>query len=456
MRFRFPTLGIRLRLIRHKAAGLALLALFFAAPGRETCGVSITQPPPRDLTVSSPEAPLSLSPLLSWKPDFYAVAYEIEIFDALPRALAPEASDDRAVFRTSEIYTNAINLPLSAICSTTPDVPLWWRVRSLNLERQPISPFSDLAPLYTRVGVPSMAAPVICSPYDQGNGSVLLYPVYNWVRPHDASSFEIELYHENPEETLSARPIARLLSPSAELYDPEPRFGDAAYYWRVRALDDAGQPLGAWSKAGRFRTAPSDHWEIAVLGDSISHGGGHISYGPENLEYSWLHYLAFPALNLAQSGDISRDMRERFERDVVPFHPRYLLIMGGTNDLRSEDFTVDFVIENMEAIKEKCRQYGIKPIFLTLPPINPENIARAFDEPTDPRWREKFAAFNDYLRCQPHIDTARAFAAYSADGLLPQWLALDGLHQDIMGKQLIAARVNAEWAEAKKAADLWR
>ena len=301
-----------------------------------------------------------------------------------------------------------------------------------------------------------MAAPVICSPYDQGNGSVLLYPVYNWVRPHDASSFEIELYHENPEETLSARPIARLLSPSAELYDPEPRFGDAAYYWRVRALDDAGQPLGAWSKAGRFRTAPSDHWEIAVLGDSISHGGGHISYGPENLEYSWLHYLAFPALNLAQSGNISRDMRERFERDVVPFHPRYLLIMGGTNDLRSEDFTVDFVIENMEAIKEKCRQYGIKPIFLTLPPINPENIARAFDEPTDPRWREKFAAFNDYLRCQPHIDTARAFAAYSADGLLPQWLALDGLHQDIMGKQLIAARVNAEWAEAKKAADLWR
>ena len=156
MRFRFPTLGIRLRLIRHKAAGLALLALFFAAPGQETCGVSITQPPPRDLTVSSPEAPLSLSPLLSWKPDFYAVAYEIEIFDALPRALAPEASDDRAVFRTSEIYTNAINLPLSAICSTTPDVPLWWRVRSLNLERQPISPFSDLAPLYTRVGVPSI------------------------------------------------------------------------------------------------------------------------------------------------------------------------------------------------------------------------------------------------------------------------------------------------------------
>ena len=148
-------------------------------------------------------------------------------------------------------------------------------------------------------------------------------------------------------------------------------------------------------------------------------------------------------------------MLARFERDVIPFHPRYLLIMGGSNDLRSGDFTVDTVRENMEAIKEKCRQYGIKPIFLTLPPINPQKIAHAFDEPTDPRWQEKFAVFNDYLRCQPHIDVAATFAAYAADGKLPEWLALDGLHQDILGKELIAARVNAQWEEAKEAADNW-
>lgn len=92
--------------------------------------------------------------------------------------------------------------------------------------------------------------------------------------------------------------------------------------------------------------------------------------------------------------------------------------MGGSNDLRAAYSAAD-VIANMEGIKEKCRQNGIKPIFLTLPPINPENIKRAFDEDTDPDWPEKFAVFNDYLRQQPHIDTAKALEAYSPDGLLP-------------------------------------
>ena len=146
-------------------------------------------------------------------------------------------------------------------------------------------------------------------------------------------------------------------------------------------------------------------------------------------------------------------MADRFERDVLPFSPDYLLIFCGTNDLRAGEFTVAEAIKNMERIKEKCVLHGIRPIFLTLPPINPTNIGRVFGEEITDEWQERFAAFNDYLRKQPHIDTAAAFAPYAANGDLPEWLGLDGLHEDIIGKQLIAARVNTGFEAAKQAAD---
>lgn len=450
------TFSTALPRLGHRTAGLSLLCLLLAVPIQETQGGHLTQPPPYGLTPSSLQAPLSQTPLLSWSSDLSAVAYEMEIFRERPKTIAADALDERAIFRTTEIYTNALQLSCADFLPQPPaKEPLWWRVRSLDLDRQAISPFSELAPLYLDPNLPPIKTPVIYSPYNQGNGSILLYPVYTWVRPEGAMRFEIALYDEDPTQNGSAVPIDQLFSESAECYDPKPRLGDHPFYWRVRTVDGDGAPLSDWSEAGVFRTAPSDDWEVAVFGDSISHGGGRISYGPEHLAYSWLRYLAFPALNLSQSGDLTEDMLNRFESDVLPFHPRYLLIMGGTNDLRSEDFTVEAAVENMEAIKGKCRRCGITPIFLTLPPVNPQNITRAFDEPTDPHWQEKFAAFNDYLRRQPHIDVAATFAAYSTDGSLPLWLALDGLHQDILGKKLIAARVNAQWEEAKEAAGNW-
>lgn len=433
----------------------ALTALLVLVPDLALHGHSLTQPAPHGLTISSPAQPLSLSPLLTWEADFAAVAYEIEVFSFHPEGLDPATADGRAIFRSSEIYTNAVNLPLYEILPPASDAPRWWRVRSLDLAGREISPFSDLAALYTSAALPPMNAPVITPSKGQGYGSVLLYPVYSWIRPHDAASFEIALYRQDPEKYKDAAPIARFTAASAEHYDDMPRWGYGPYYWRVRGLDEAGRPRGEWSKTASFQTSPAVKWEVGVLGDSISHGGGHISYGPTVLEFSWLHYLSFPAINLSRSGDLTRDMRERFERDVLPFRPRYLLILGGTNDLRAEEFTVAGAIENMEALKALCRAHHIRPIFLTLPPINPQSIARAFDQSTDPKWQEKFAAFNVYLRQQPHIDTARAFAAYAPAGLLPEWLALDGLHQDIIGKQLIAARVNSDWEAARAAADEW-
>ena len=144
-------------------------------------------------------------------------------------------------------------------------------------------------------------------------------------------------------------------------------------------------------------------------------------------------------------------MLERFDRDVLPFHPHYLLILGGSNSLRA-GVPAEDVIRDLAAIKEKCLSHGIKPIFLTLPPINPANISRAFDEPTVDDWSQQFQRVNDYLRTQVYIDTASAFKVTSR-GLSPTKFALDGLQPDANGKRRMAKIVNAAWEKARLAAD---
>lgn len=415
------------------------------------------QPAPTGLTQTSEESPLSFSPILRWDKNFEAIAYEMEIFQQYPTDCDPDDTDNRAVFRTPYIFMNAYN-PLLIDITSVPrgETLLWWRVRALGLNQQPIGPFSEPAALYISDVVPPVnAPPVHLANYNDGHGTTLLYPVYNWVRLTAAASFEVQVFNNDPDNVPAAQPIATLSTEASEIYDPDPRYSNEPFYWRVRALNGDGSPQGVWSDTSTFRTSPDDDWSVAVFGDSISHGGGHISYSPADFEYSWLAHLAFPAVNLSQSGNLTEDMLARFDKDVLPFHPHYLLIMGGSNDLRAA-YSVADVIANMEGIKEKCRQNAIKPIFLTLPPINPENIKRAFDEDTDPDWPEKFALFNDYLRQQPHIDTAKALEAYSPDGLLPDWLGIDGLHEDVIGKELMAARINAEWTAACAAADAWQ
>ncbi len=278
-------------------AACVACALGFTPPSMDAQGGTLTQPAPEILTRTSREKPVSYAPVLTWTKESNAVAYELEFFSKSISKLDPQETDARAVFRTSDVYENAVNLPLDEMRKGLSDKqPLWWRVRALDIDGAAISPFSRLSPLYANPALPRMNAPLLHPVTDKGRGSAMLFPVYSWVRPYGATSFEVALYTEDPERKPDAAPIAKWIAPYGEQYDETPRMGDTTYYWRVRALDKQGTP-GAWSATSEFRLEPQ-HWEIAVLGDSISHGGGHVSYNPEALEYSWLSYLNFPAVNL--------------------------------------------------------------------------------------------------------------------------------------------------------------
>ena len=403
------------------------------------------------LTETSQHKPVSYSPVLEWAKDLNAVFYEVEFFSSVPFFLDAESESTAAVYRTRRVYQNRYNPPLKEFAGDLLGKhPIYWRVRSMDFDGQPLTPFSKLAELWTSPSIAPMNAPIPVTNYSGENGTVLLYPVYHWVQQADAKSYEVALYHENPQVNEKAQPFATLFADMSELYDPLPRPLPNGFYWRVLSFDEEGNVLGTWSEPQYYKASPMDKWEVGVLGDSISHGGGHFSFGPADFEFSYLTYLNFPTINLSQSGDTAQMTRDRFEKDVLPFHPHYLLIMTGSNSLRAgEDPQV--VIGCLKDIQRMCLENNIAPILLTLPAINPDNIQHIFKEKTAPDWLQRFAAVNAYIRTQVYIDTAAAIE--SPGGRLPTIYGLDGLHPDASGKKLMGEKINAVWPQVKLLAD---
>lgn len=386
--------------------------------------------------------PSNNMPLLEWREDLNAVYYELELFDTIPDDLSDEELSSEHLYYTASIYTNAKQLDLTQIAPNALNgkTPLYWRIRSMDIDHNPITKFSALEELYSTNQAPQMNAPIPHVIYNEKNGTTLLYPVYSFIPNANATQFEIEVTDNIPENPNGTTPskyriYAKIIT-GGELYDEKPRIG--TFYWRVRGLDDEGNPVGVYSDAQIFKNEPQDNWKIAIFGDSISHGGGHLSFGPADWAYSYAYYLDFPTINLSCSGDTSETMVQRFDDDVLPFHPQYLLIMGGTNSLRA-GMPAENVINDLKTIQEKCYENNITPILLTLAPINPYNIKKVFNEETSDVWQYNLNLVNDFIRTQPHIDTAKAL---NSPPILPTEYAMDGLHGDVIAKKIYAQEIN--------------
>lgn len=376
---------------------------------------------------------------LTWPQNLNAVRSEVEIFKELPKDLRADTPIANAIYRNTHVYTNSLMLDMRQLQA---EKPIFYRVRAYDLDGHPIGSYSQPADVESALFKTERNAPIPHNPYGKGNGSVLLYPVYAYTGNPNATRYEVEVTSKYPENLYGFSPsVHRIYAAKTELtdlYDDAPRTG--TYYWRVRGMDTAGKPVGEWSLPQEIKN-PVKHWKVAVYGDSISHGGGHLSFGPADLAYSYESYLDFPSINLSESGDTSEAMVMRFEKDVVPFSPDYLLILGGTNSLRA-GVPASSVIADLKEIQRKCREHGITPILMTLPPINPENIQKAFDEPTYEGWKDSFDEVNAFIRGEVHIDTAAPFEEMEE---LPTWLALDGIHGDWNMKRMMAEVINREF-----------
>lgn len=392
------------------------------------------------------EHPAVGHPVLRWSRIDGAVMYDVQILtkEQLLNSDGSIAEEHyKPVMPIQRVYTDGCELALPQ--SFTGHV-FYWRVRGMGLKGQAVSKFSALEEAHVDIYVPTTEKPTLLSVYNNSNGHVLLYPVYDWFAVPGAASYEVEVLDDVPENPNGIAPsihrIASFMSQYSQQYDDTPRYGTKPFYWRVRALDGAGNPLGVYSDAQPFVTNPDDNHSVAIYGDSISHGGGSISYSPTDWEFSYAHYLTFLTINLSHSGDTSATTNDRFEADVLPFHPKYLIILMGSNSLREGTPATD-VIADMESVKEKCLDHGIYPVLLTVPPVNPDNIEKAWHMPTVWDWQSQIAMVNAYIEGQVHIDITPGLA--DEQGYLRTDLALDGLHLDPPGKAMMGAAINAAW-----------
>jgi lysophospholipase L1-like esterase len=381
--------------------------------------------------------------MLRWPKVIGAVSYEIELFTEANQIADTHQSNEKSFFSTKRIHVNGFNADLT---DRFEGEYFFWRVRGLDIDDNPLGPFTDAKKEYVDRQLEAIPKPIPTSIFNKSAGSTLLYPVYAWIPVSGAEKYEVEILDDLPENpngvTPSVHRIDSAIAAGFDHYDEKPRQSSRSFWWRVRGMDSNGNPVGVYSDAGEFGVNPEIKFVVAAFGDSITHGGGGVSHSPADWEYSYLNYLDFSTINLARSSDTSATMVDRFEQDVLPFRPRYLLIMGGTNSLRA-GVRAESVIGDFKALQAKCLDNQIHPIFLTLPPINPYNIQKVFAETTVSDWQSQVQLVNEFIKTQVHIDAAKGMSAI--DGNLPTELGIDGLHPDIMGKQKIASAINESW-----------
>ena len=403
--------------------------------------------PKQELT-SLPVKTVGPQPILTWSVIPDAVYYEIEFLDRPPENPNGIEASKYRIFSSREVFINGYNPDLRKITTKS----LYWRVRGLDIKGNPVGVFSDAQLILIDLTKKEPLKPLINSELNKKGAADLLYPVYTWIPLKETAVYEVEITRSVPENPNGTEPSRhRIWSGRAigfACYDELPRIQSGLYYYRVRGLTSDGEPLGVWSDVAAFEVDLRRGNNVATFGDSITHGGGAVSYSPADWAYDYQTYLKFPTYNLGRSGDTSETTAARFDADVLPFRPRFLIIMTGTNSLRA-GVEAESVIRDLQAIREKCLTHGIRPIFLTLPPINPDAIHRTFSEESSPNWQQELLSVNAFIRRQPYsIDLHPHFADES--GELPDRFAIDGLHYDIAGKKLMAAIINANWERVTK------
>ena len=417
---------MQLRFFRHGLGVLLAVLLVVSMTQASAAGKSVERGAEQSGVRTPPAAALPSSVLLRWAPYNGAVRYEVRILVRTAEGRMVEQQ------KLSRVYTTGVHIPLTGLL---PQDDLYWTVQPLGYDGTPIAAASEPQPVREALADPP--APVLTAEYDK-MAYAPLYPVYSWIPLSGQTHHEVEVYRR----AADGRDVFlhTLQAGEQDVYDDAPFTVPGHYVYRVRGVTTAGTPISDWSAGGTFDVVP--HTPIAAIGDSITHGGGAITLPPSYTLYDWETYCTVPVKNLGHSGDTTADMLARFDRDVLPFAPRVLIIMGGVNDYRSGVYGAQ-TVRNLAALGEKCRAHGITPIFLTVTPIRPAWMTKRMTIMTPPSdWMDHRDYINDWVRQQEFsVDVSSMLA--DANGELEAAYTTDGLHPDYMGKKHIGQTVDS-------------
>ena len=312
----------------------------------------------------------------------------------------------------------------------------YWRVCPLDYDGHEMGAYSAPKPLVGEEVNPK--APRATTEFEEMAYSPL-YPVFSWIPVDGSGGYEIRVSRENKDNPGHYDVVRDMTTDNNNIYYEDGGYTWPGHYmWQVRSQNKVGVPNTDWSEPKYFEV--EQHVRVAALGDSITHGGGVCNVPPGYVMYSWENYCKVPIKNLGRSGDSVQDMVNRFEKDVIPFSPGMLIIMGGVNNFRSGEDGWE-TVEAMEELLEECKYHNIIPVFVTATPINPGLMAKV-DAIENPAWdwKDQQLILNQWIMNQPyHVDVTPALT--DIYGQLKEELTTDGLHPDHEGKRIIGEAI---------------
>lgn len=175
--------------------------------------------------------------------------------------------------------------------------------------------------------------------------------------------------------------------------------------------------------------------DYLFLGDSITHQWDLYAYFKQGKQLE----------NRGISGDSSEYLLKRFDADCIQLHPKFAIIMIGTNDIfriepdlwwRTPGEDMEVVLadyqNNILMMLDKCEQAGIEVILCS---VLPSNVPVPFQK--EARW-EMTRRMNEFLKStgKTYVDYFSRLA--EADTFLPDDLTPDGVHPNAKAYEIMA------------------
>ena len=131
-------------------------------------------------------------------------------------------------------------------------------------------------------------------------------------------------------------------------------------------LAGAQPQVGDWAKFGRYHDANQEVTKtpkVVFMGDSITDFW--VNADPD-------FFTSNNFLGRGISGQTTSHMLVRFRRDVIDHHPKYVVILAGTNDIAKNlgEISPENSLGNIISMCELAKANKIKPIICSILPCN--------------------------------------------------------------------------------------
>lgn len=178
-----------------------------------------------------------------------------------------------------------------------------------------------------------------------------------------------------------------------------------------------------WANFSRYKQANTEvtvHPAVVLMGDSITQGW--VEKDPD-------FFTDGVVLGRGISGQVTSHMLVRFRRDVLDFHPKYVAILAGINDIARNNGKIDKenILGNIISMVEVAKANKVKPAVCSILPCSLIGWRKELGNPT-----EEILWINGQLKEYARTHNIKYVDYYSAmalpEGGLPAEYSKDGVH----------------------------